>query len=124
MLDGPHLLDEERLHPDRYYVCQRAQKRGWHTCPSKSIPAQEIERLVVEQIRAIGRDPALLNATLAHARKQAQDSIAALESERAILERDLKRHYREVRTLAVEVASSNGAAPSRATSRPRCVGIQ
>jgi len=108
----------------RYYVCLRAQKRGWHTCPSKSIPAQEIERLVVEQIRAIGRDPALLNATLAHARKQAQDSIAALESERAILERDLKRHYREVRTLAVEVASSNGAAPSRATSRPRCVGIQ
>ena len=23
----------------RYYVCSNAQKRGWHVCPSKSIPA-------------------------------------------------------------------------------------
>jgi site-specific DNA recombinase len=23
----------------RYYVCSSAQKRGWDTCPSKSIPA-------------------------------------------------------------------------------------
>jgi len=97
----------------RYYVCLRAQKRGWHTCPSKSIPAAEIERLVVEQIKAVGRDPALLNATLKHARKQAQESIAALETERAALEREMKRHYREVRTLAVEAASSNGAGASR-----------
>jgi site-specific DNA recombinase len=28
----------------RYYVCTNAQKRGWHNCPSKSIPAGEIER--------------------------------------------------------------------------------
>jgi site-specific DNA recombinase len=30
----------------RYYVCPRAQKQGWETCPSKSIPAEEIERFV------------------------------------------------------------------------------
>ena len=93
----------------RYYVCLRAQKRGWHTCPSKSIPAAEIERLVVEQIKAIGRDPTLLDATLKHARKQAEESIGTLEQERAALERELKRHCREVRTLAVEVTTSNGA---------------
>lgn len=97
----------------RYYVCLRAQKRGWHTCPSKSIPAAEIERLVVEQIRAIGRDPALLGATMKHSRKQAKDAIAALEAERAALERDLKRHYREVRTLATEAGVSNGVGAAR-----------
>jgi Recombinase zinc beta ribbon domain len=32
----------------RYYVCCGAQKHGWHTCPSKSVPATEIERVVVE----------------------------------------------------------------------------
>ncbi|HMN39505.1 MAG TPA: recombinase family protein [Phycisphaerales bacterium] len=96
----------------RYYVCLRAQKRGWHTCPSKSIPAAEMERLVVEQIRAIGRDPAILDATLRHARKQAEESIGALQRERAALERELRRHCGEVRTLSVE-ASSNGVAASR-----------
>lgn len=97
----------------RYYVCLRAQKRGWHTCPSKSIPAAEIERLVVEQIRAIGRDPALLGATLKHSRKQAKEALTALEGERAALERELKRHYREVRTLAAEAGASNGAGAAR-----------
>ena len=29
-----------------------AQKRGWHKCPSPSIPAGEIERFVVDQIKA------------------------------------------------------------------------
>ena len=42
----------------RYYTCTNAQKRGWHTCPSKSIPAGEIERFVVEQIRCVSNDPA------------------------------------------------------------------
>jgi hypothetical protein len=41
----------------RYYVCSAAQKKGWQTCPSKSIPAGEIERFVVDQIRCVGRDP-------------------------------------------------------------------
>jgi site-specific DNA recombinase len=40
----------------RYYVCVNAQKRGWDNCPTKSIPAHEIERFVVDQIRAVGKD--------------------------------------------------------------------
>jgi len=38
-----------RLH--RYYVCGKAQKRGWSTCPTKSAPATEIETFVVDRIR-------------------------------------------------------------------------
>ena len=44
----------------RYYVCLAAQKKGWDTCPSKSVPSGEIERFVVEQIKAVGRDPATM----------------------------------------------------------------
>src|SRR5690606_37043179 len=29
----------------RYYVCLNAQKRGWHNCPSKSVPDGSILRL-------------------------------------------------------------------------------
>jgi hypothetical protein len=34
----------------RYYTCTGAIQRGWSTCPSRSVPAAEIERFVVEQI--------------------------------------------------------------------------
>ncbi|MEI6538848.1 MAG: recombinase family protein [Planctomycetota bacterium] len=41
----------------RYYVCSKAQKLGWETCPSKSVPAGEMERFVIGQIRSLGPDP-------------------------------------------------------------------
>jgi site-specific DNA recombinase len=34
----------------RYYTCSAAQKRGWRSCPSKAVPAAEIEQFVLEQI--------------------------------------------------------------------------
>jgi len=35
----------------RYYTCTNAQKRGWLACPSRSIPAAEMDKVVLEQIR-------------------------------------------------------------------------
>jgi site-specific DNA recombinase len=40
----------------RYYVCTNAQKRGWHSCPSKSLSAAAAERLVGEQLQNLLRD--------------------------------------------------------------------
>ncbi|MFN4261611.1 MAG: recombinase family protein [Gemmataceae bacterium] len=56
----------------RYYVCSSAQKRGWDTCPTKSIPAVEVERYVVTQIAAIGRDPGVIADTLREAGRLAR----------------------------------------------------
>jgi site-specific DNA recombinase len=42
----------------RYYLCTEAQKRGRHTCPASSLPAAEIERFVLDQLRALGHQPA------------------------------------------------------------------
>jgi site-specific DNA recombinase len=39
----------------RYYTCSAAQRNGWHTCPSKSVPALALERFVLEQIAAHAR---------------------------------------------------------------------
>jgi site-specific DNA recombinase len=44
----------------RCYLCSSAQKKGWAPCPSKTLPAQQIEALVVDRIRCVGRDPELL----------------------------------------------------------------
>jgi site-specific DNA recombinase len=34
-----------------YYVCRSAQRKGWATCPTKSLPVQAVEQSVWEQIR-------------------------------------------------------------------------
>jgi len=84
----------------RYYVCQNAQSRGWHTCPSPSVPAGELERFVVDQIKTIGQDTDLLAETLQESRHQREEAIGTLESEKRALERELNRHNAELRELA------------------------
>jgi site-specific DNA recombinase len=87
----------------RYYTCVSAQKRGWDTCPSKSIPAGEIEALIVERIQCVGRDPALLRDVLAEVRHQNAQQTAELEGEGHILERDLARWHGELHKLSCQL---------------------
>ncbi|HEY7312889.1 MAG TPA: zinc ribbon domain-containing protein [Gemmataceae bacterium] len=94
----------------RYYVCTAAQKRGWHTCPSKSVPAGEIEQFVVRHLRSIGHDPALRDATFAAACAQGQDRVEELASERHGLEHSVERWNAEIRTL-LAAGATNGSTP-------------
>jgi site-specific DNA recombinase len=87
----------------RYYLCSSAQKKGWATCPSKSIPAQEIEAFVVGRIRCVGRDPDLLRDVLAQSREKDEARTAELEAEQRGLERDLNRWHGEVRKLSIQL---------------------
>jgi hypothetical protein len=61
----PSFATKNKTRRYRYYVCCAAQRRGWRTCPSKSLPAVEIERFVLDQIRALGNDRNLLRIALA-----------------------------------------------------------
>jgi site-specific DNA recombinase len=99
----------------RYYTCSAAQKRGWQTCPSKSIPAAPLEQLVIEQIQRLGRDPQLLQQVLAQVRHEDDARRAELESERVALEQDLLRSQGEAHRLLAEVGmgQSNGRAVTR-----------
>jgi site-specific DNA recombinase len=71
----------------RYYVCTHAQKCGRKECPAPSIPAGELERFVVEQIRGVGRDPAIVRTTVATVRRQAESRAKRLRRERGTLRR-------------------------------------
>ncbi|GIK15648.1 MAG: hypothetical protein BroJett003_06120 [Planctomycetota bacterium] len=96
----------------RYYVCTKAMKRGWYTCPSKSVPAGELERFVVDQIRSIGRDPGVLAETVRQVRVQSQKAIADLERERGTLERDLARQNKALKQHLTTLGS-NGSDVAR-----------
>lgn len=108
----------------RYYVCANAQKRGWHTCPSKSIPAGEIERFVIDQVRGIGRDPALLVETLSGARAEAKARIAEIEAEQSGLGRELKRHNAQMRELAGAIGTGDATTDRMADLLDRVRGAE
>ena len=67
----------------------RSPKRGWDECPSQSIPAGEIERFVVEQIKNIGRAPELIAETVRQARERAIKRADELAAEELRLDREL-----------------------------------
>jgi site-specific DNA recombinase len=111
----------------RYYTCVQAQKNGWQSCASKSIPAQAIEQLVVEQIQRLGRDPLVLEQLLTQVRQQDDARVAEWESEKVGLERDLLRGQSEVRKLLAEVgscASGSGAVTRLAELQARLTQIE
>ena len=63
-----HTRKSDRLY--RYYTSQTAMKRGGSDCPVRQVPAAEIERIVVDQIRMVLRSPEIVVQTWRAARKQ------------------------------------------------------
>ncbi len=95
----------------RYYTCTRAIKNGRKACPSGSLPAAEIERVVVDQLRGIA-DPGLRAEVLRQAQEQFESELAELVTEQRGLERELTWHHAELRKLAVD-GKANGSAGAR-----------
>jgi len=72
--------------------------------------AHEIETVVVEHIRGIGRNEEIIAATAAKVRKESGKRMAELETEQRGHERELKRLHTRVQKLVSEsfTAASNG----------------
>lgn len=96
-----HTTTGSRNRRYRYYVCQHAQKRGWQSCPSKSIPALEIERFVVNQIKAVGNDPMLLTETLRQARERAATTLSQLRADEKVAIREMGKQTQRLQSLVV-----------------------
>ena len=84
----------------RYYVCGMAQQRGWANCPSPSVPAGEIERFVVDQIRCIGSDPALISAVVKNIDEHTGTQTRQLKNERLGLQRQLRQQSEDLLRVA------------------------
>jgi len=91
----------------RYYVCANAQARGWKACPSPSVPAPEIERFVIDQIRAAVSDPGVMADTLDESRRRSEEAIGRLETERRVLGRELQRSHDALRRLVARAGEAD-----------------
>ncbi len=91
----------------RYYVCNHAQKRGWQECPSPSLPASEIERFVIDQIKCIGRDRTVIRDTLAQTRQLAELQLERLKAERSGIQREIRNEFAQLGKLAAASVDGN-----------------
>jgi hypothetical protein len=78
-----HIRKAGRLY--RYYISLTAINRGAAACPVKQIPAAEIERIVIEQIRSLLQTPEVIVQTWRAARA-ANKALAASEVRSALLD--------------------------------------
>ena len=70
----------------RYYVCVGATKKGYDTCPVRTVAAGEIEEVVKRQLRAVFTSPELIERTYQAAKKIEADEMERLRTGKADLE--------------------------------------
>ena len=93
----------------RYYVCTRAQKRGWDECPGPSLPAPELEKFVVDQIRSLGRDDALVAESVRRAQDRLRQQADSLDGQRSDLLVQLEAARDQLRELVESGRDRNGS---------------
>jgi site-specific DNA recombinase len=91
----------------RYYVCVKAQQKGWANCETKSVSAPAIEAAVVAQIRRIGSDPRIVREALNRVEAQRRSRMVDLGIERDLTQKELAACGAEIRSLAPLVGSQD-----------------
>jgi site-specific DNA recombinase len=74
----------------RYYLCVGAAKNGYASCPVRSVAAGEVERAVVDQLRAMFRAPEVVARTYREAKAREAEDIERRRREQAVVERQLR----------------------------------
>ena len=111
-----HAANVRGNHTYRYYSCLTVQKQGAAACPGSRAPAGEIEEVVLSRIRAIGKDPAVLLATLASARQARKAKDPELGAEARRLTNDRTRLATE-RTNLLDAIQHGGTAANVIAAR-------
>lgn len=65
----------------RYYLCVRASKSGYDSCPVRSVPAGDVEKAVVEQLREVFRAPEVIARTYRAAVAKCENDDSPTETE-------------------------------------------
>jgi site-specific DNA recombinase len=85
----------------RYYVCTHAQRRGWAKCPQPSLPANEIESFVIDEIRAVGRDEELVRRVVEESQRVRAAEIVEKDKHCRLLHQDLDALKKGMESLSL-----------------------
>jgi len=96
----------------RYYLCLTRSKQGRDACPAPYLPAQDIDDLVVGEIRKLARDPELAKAVFEEASEQERALLPRLQTERQRLVRDRQTKSEQIQRLLAILATSDTPQPS------------
>ena len=88
----------------RYYVCSKAQKRGHAACPRPSLPAEQVERFVVRQLKSLEVGEDLAREACNRVRKLIDDERQRLTEELVGLSTEIRRIGREIKEVSTPVA--------------------
>lgn len=83
----------------RYYLCESVHKMGKDACVTRRIPAAEVEKFIVDQIRSVTNDPQLFLLALEQANSQAVGKSEELGAEFTQLSRKAKQLNRKIQSL-------------------------
>jgi len=95
-------------------VCVKAHQRGWAQCETRSVSAPALENAVVEQLRGIGHNPAMLREVLRQLAGHRDREAAEIDREKADVEKELKMIAQEMKeTVTVAGADSSSELATR-----------
>ncbi len=77
-----------KLHP--YYQCTRNSRFGKHDCQMKYVPAEQIEKLVINQLRKLSDDSSLVKDIVEEANQNTDTVLEKLSKEKISQENKLK----------------------------------
>ncbi|MBI4565644.1 MAG: hypothetical protein HY716_13200 [Planctomycetes bacterium] len=75
----------------RYMRCTIVDRCGRDACPVRYVPAAELERVVVDELRKLGKEPELLDETLNEAHRCVAVSLTRLKEEARRLQAEERR---------------------------------
>jgi len=82
----------------RYYLCLQARKAGYDTCPVRTLPAGDIEALVVSQVRRVLQAPEIVGR-VCRAAKEAGEENQTCENNNPISDAEVISRLRDFETL-------------------------
>jgi len=94
-----------------YYKCVSVTKLDKSACETKSVPARELERLILDRIAFLGKQKRVVEEVVERARKMTGTELPAKKQERVQLIAQIGRQESEVGNITSILAAQGQAAP-------------